>query len=114
MIGELDDRIAFQEQSLPSFNRYHPQFRVGTDTNRFNTDHRHIETHVLIRLGDFDHDRAFARERAATFDRVIRSLKRFHRNNCSVLHDDGLPDIESRDFFRDFPAQIDIFLFTPR
>src|SRR5437867_784519 len=111
-IGEIDNRIAFEEQGLSCFNRDYAQFSLCSDADGFDPNYWNIETHVLIRLGDFDHDRAFTRERAAALDGLIRSFERFHRNDCSVFHDDSLPNVESRDFLRDLPAQIDISFFA--
>src|SRR5206468_8359511 len=111
-IGEIDNRIELEEQGLSGFNRDYTQFSLYSDADGFDPNYWHIETHVLIRLGDFDHDRAVTRERAAALDGLVRSFERFHRNDSSVFHDDSLPNVESRDFFRDLPAQIDIFFFA--
>src|SRR5438552_11624508 len=110
-IGEIDNRIAFEEQGLAGFDRDYAQVSLCSDADGFDPNYWHIETHVLIRLGDFDHDRAFTRERAAALDGLVRSFERFHRKRGSVFHDHRLPNVESRDFFRDLPPHIDIFRF---
>src|SRR5436189_8083 len=73
-----------------------------------------VATHVLVWLCDFDHDCAFAGERAAAFDRVVGSFESFNREHSPVFDNDGLPDIEPRNFLGDVPGKIDIFLLRTR
>src|SRR6266566_9156888 len=113
-IGEIDDRIALEQQSFSSFDRNDAQPCFDSGANRFDTNHRHIETHVLFWFGHFDHYRAFACEGAAAFDGVVRSFNSFNRNDSAILNDDRLSDVESRDFFGDSPAEIDVVFFVPR
>ena len=84
------------------------------NANRFDSDHRNIEAHVLIWLCDFDHDRVFAAKRSAASDRFVRAFKRFDREHRAVFHDDGLPDIEPADFFCDLQSERDVFFFASR
>ena len=99
---------------LSRFNCDHAQFRFSGNPDCFHADHRHIETHVLIWFRHLDHDRAFARQRAAAFNRFVCSLEAFDCEHCPVFHDHSLSDVESRDFLGDFPAKIDIFLLATR
>src|SRR6266498_400303 len=110
--GKIDDYITLEEQGLSSFNGNYAQFCLGSDVNCFDTDYRHIETHVLIRLGDLYHNRVLTREGAATPDRVVRSFERFYRNDSSIFHDDSLPNVEPCDFLGHLPAAIDIFFLA--
>src|SRR5207253_786654 len=73
-----------------------------------------VEAHFLIWLGYLDHNCAFSRERAAALDRVVRSFESFNRQDGSVFDDNGLADVEPRNFLRDTPAKIDIILFGAR
>src|SRR5436305_8874496 len=113
-IRKIDNRISLEQQGASSFNGDHSQFYLGSDANGFDADRWHIKTHVLIRLGDFDYDRILTRERPAALNRVVGSLECFDCKNCSVFHNHGLPDIETRNLLRDLPAQSDIFLLATR
>ena len=65
-----------------------------------------------MRFSDFDHDAAFARERAAAFDRVVGTFESFDRDDRSVFHDHGLSNVEAGNLLRDLPAKIDIFFLA--
>src|SRR5438093_13719771 len=80
----------------------------------FNSDNGNIEAHILVRLGDFDHDSALARKQAAAFDRVVCAFERLDRYDRSVIHDHSLANVESCNFLRYLPAKLDIFFFAMR
>src|SRR5436190_9318218 len=87
--------------------------RFDGDADCFDADYWHVEPHILVRLGDFDHDGIPASQSAASLDGFIRSLETLYRQDRSVFHDNGLPDIEPADFPGDLETQSDIVFFTP-
>src|SRR5260370_35365660 len=97
-ISEINNRIAFEQQGLSSFNSDHAQSCFCTDANCFETDYRHVEPHVLFWFGDFNHNCAFSRQCAAALEGLACSFESFNRTASSVLDTDRLPNVESRDF----------------
>src|SRR5947208_5102566 len=114
MLGKIDNRIFPEQQGFSRFDHDYPQICVRGGANCFDTDYRHIKAHVLIWFGNLDHDCAFARKVSTAFYRFIRALECFDRDDCSVLYDHSLANVESCDFLRDLPAKIDIRFLANR
>src|SRR5437764_12773127 len=69
--GGVDDGVFVEEKSAPGFDGDNAKVRFGGDFNGGDADDGHIETHVLIWLGDFDHDGIFAAEQAPALDGFV-------------------------------------------
>ena len=52
------------------------------------------------------------RKRSTAFDGLVCPFQSFDGNDRAVFDDNGLPDIESGNFFRGIPAKLDIVLFA--
>ena len=67
------------------------------NTHRLNggdPDDRHVETHVLLRLRDFDNPHTRTREMPRSADDLVGPLHRFDGDHGLVLHRNGLADVE--------------------
>lgn len=107
-----DQFFLFQKESAPGLDRDAAHFCFGRDGDGRGADDGHIEAHVLIRLGDFDDDRAFAGQSAAALHCFVRSLERFHRENGAVFHHHGLANVEPAHLFRDLEPKFDVGFFA--
>ena len=63
--------------------------------DRRDADHRHIEPHVLLRLGDLDDTDAGPGQLSRSRNHRIGSFHRFDRHDGRGLHRDGLADVEA-------------------
>ena len=73
------------------------------------TNGRHIETHVLVWLGNFD------QRHAATFAQLSRprdtgvgTFDGFYRDHGSIFYNDALANIQTAHFFGRRPAETDV------
>src|SRR5207249_12061751 len=112
--GEIQNCTRVEQQGLSSFNGDYAQLCFRSDAHCLNTYDGYIETHVLIRFGDFDHHCTLTRKHTAAFDGLVCSFQSFNGENGSILNDNCLPNVEARDFLRDSPTKIDILLFATR
>ena len=111
--GGFHERFLFKEKRPSRFDGDHAQMRFRRHLDRRDTDDRHVEAHVLAGLGDFHHDRVLSTKRAAAFDRLVRALETFHRQDRPVFHDYGLADVEPAHFPCDLKAERDVVFFAP-
>ena len=82
---------------------------------RPHADGRHIEPHVLLRLGDFDdREAASLAEPAGAVDAGVGAFDRLDREYRLVLHANALADVEPTHFAGDLPAEFDVVLLRGR
>src|SRR5258706_9539808 len=115
-LGELDDLWFFENDRLARLEDHAGGASGAEFFNRRSADRRHIETHVLILVGDLDAGPAagFA-ERAGALDHGIRAFKGFDGDHLQVQHGDGLADVHAADRGASIPAVADVFpLFRGR
>ncbi len=66
------------------------------DVDGGRADHRHVEAHVLRRLGDLHHADAATRQRAGAPDHLVGAFHRFHRHHRAILHRNRLSHVQAR------------------
>ena len=82
---------------------------------RAQSDGGHVETHVLLRLGHFDHREAAGRtERAGAADALVGPFDGLDRQHGLVLDGHALADVEPAHLLGDLPAELDVFLLPGR
>src|SRR5262249_61522768 len=76
------------------------------------TDSRHVEAHVLLRLGDLhDDEAAGAAELAGALDGAVGALDRLDREHRPLLHRDALADVQLTHLLGQLPAECNVGLF---
>ena len=78
-------------------------------------DGRHVESHILLRLGDFDdREAAFLAQVAGAKNAGVGAFDRFDRQHGPILHANALADIEPAHQLGDVPAEFDVGLLADR
>ena len=84
-----------------------------SDSNRSQADGRHIEPHVLLRLGDFDDGKAALRAQlAGAANAGVGAFDRFNGNHRPAFHGDALADVEPAHLFGQRPAKLNVVLLA--
>ena len=81
---------------LPGVDRQHRGAGAAHRLNRRQTDDRHVEAHVLLRLGHLDDGAARSGEIAGARDHLVGALHRLDRDDRLVLDGDRLADVQRR------------------
>ena len=90
-------RRSIKQQCLASLNGDELYTRLRSNFNRLATDHRYIKPKILVWLRHFDHHGNSFSKGGASSNRIIRSFKRFDRQNGPVTDYNRLTDIQSTD-----------------
>ena len=89
--------VAVHHQRLAGVDRQRGRAGGLHRLDRRDADHRHVEPHVLLRLGHLDDARPGPGDLAGAADHRVGPFHRLDRDHRLVLHDDRLADVERRD-----------------
>ncbi len=104
-----------EEDRAAGLDRQHAAAGGVDRFQRAEADRRHVEPHVLLRLGHFDDGKpAGAAERAGAADALVGALDRLDRQHGLVLHGHALADVEPAHLLGHPPAELDVFLLPGR
>src|SRR5260221_13471164 len=90
-------RRSIKQQGLGSLDGDELYARLRRNFNRLATDHRYVKPIILVWLRHFDHHRNSLSKGSTSSNRLIRSFKRFDRQNGLVTNYNRLTDIQSTD-----------------
>ena len=96
-VGGGDQFLTVEHQRLAGIDRQRGRAGRPHRRDRREADDRHVEAHVLVRLGHLDDARAGPGQPAGPLDHRVGPLHRLHGDHGGVLHDDRLADVEARD-----------------
>ncbi len=102
------------QQRLPRLHRERARPRFAHGLQRARSHHRHVEAHVLPRLGYLDHRRAGPRDPARPPDHLVGPLHGLQGHRGPVLDHDRLPEVEPGQGPRHLAAVSDVLALVPR
>ena len=94
-VGALQERRPVDQQRARGVDRQHARAGFVHRVERAASDHRHVEAHVLLRLGDLDDAHAAAGELPGAGDDGVGPFHRLDGNDRRRLDRDCLADVES-------------------
>ena len=102
-LAKLIDKVFFEHQGFSSLDSDDGDSGIGAAADGLGTDNGDIEAHVLIGLADLNHGHGLAAsEFAAACYAGICAFKCLYGEDGAVAHENGLADVETRAFLRDF------------
>ena len=108
-----DDRLAVDHEGLSGVDRQRRGAGVPHRLHRGHADDRHVEPHVLFRLGHLDDADARAGQMPGAANHFVGPFHRLDGNDRLMLHRDRLADIERRYRVRHAIAELEILLLLP-
>src|SRR5262249_56498922 len=109
-----DDLVLLNQTCLPRLNGEHRAFELAHYSYRVETDRRHVEAKILLRLTDLDRNEAVLTELAAAPDRRVGSFDGLDRHYDAPLDHDALPDAEPSDLLGRLEAEANVLPFLDR
>ena len=108
-VGQLDHFLLVQEDGHFAFDREDPAAGLAHRLDRVDADRRHVEPHVLLRLGNLDDgEAAAAAQGPRSPDGRVGPLNGFQRDDRHVVDDDRLTDVETAKLFGNLPTEADV------
>ena len=97
LVGGGEERVAIENQRPAGIDRQHRRAGDAHRLDRRQADNRHVEAHVLVRLGDLDDGDAVAGQVTGAGDGLVGAFHGLDRDHRLMLHGDGLADVEAGD-----------------
>ena len=122
VVGGRGERIFVQKQAAAGIKGETSRTGLLHGIDGVQTNHRHIEAHILVGLGDLDHGERSAQGRGFLAQRrrlhnfasakncCVGAFHRFHGNASGFGNDHGLTDVEAREMVCDRPSVGDVGL----
>src|ERR1035437_1843591 len=109
---ELGASVLFEEERLAGLEGERGNSRPGAGLQRLRAEAGDIEAEVVLFLGDLHGHGAtsLAGQLAAPGQAFVGAFKAFDRQDGAVLHQDGLPDFQAGDLFRDAETKLHVGL----
>ena len=92
----------------PAFDRENARTSRDHRPQRSHADGRHVESHVLLRLGDLhDREAALVTKLTRAMDAGVGAFDRFDGQHGAVLDADALADVETAHLLGDVPTEFE-------
>ena len=113
-IGGLDHGLPVHEQRLARVHRQGGRADLAQHVDGAHADDRHVETHVLLRLGHLHQPQTRPGQVPRSTQHLVGAFHRLDRDDRAVLHGDRLADVERRDGVSHAIAELEVRLFLGR